>query len=94
MPLICNKQSKKLFPALATLGTIACHTNLSSYNVKVFGFSDIPLYIAGQRVVKLNNLTTAETYQVVMLGGWLDLIMVVSFIKMDFLYQAQFLEHP
>ena len=88
MLIICNNHTKKLFPVLATLGTIARHTNLSSNNVKVFGFSDISLYIARQRVVKFDNSATAETYQVVMLGGWLDLIVVVAFVKMDFIYQT------
>jgi hypothetical protein len=44
--------------------------------------------------MKFNNPATAETYQVVMLRQRLRLIVVVGFIKMDFLYQTQFFEPP
>ena len=44
--------------------------------------------------MKFNNPTTAQTYQVVMFHQRLQLIVVVGFIKVDFLYQTQFLEPP
>jgi hypothetical protein len=94
MLLICNKHSKKLFLALTTPRAIAGHTNLSFNDVKVFSFEDISFYVTRQWVMKFNNPATAETQQVVMFSQRLHLIVVVGFIKMDFLYQTQFLEPP
>ena len=42
---------------------------------------------------EFNNLTAAKTDQVVMLGRRFYFVVVVCFVKMDFLYEAQFLEH-
>jgi len=42
--------------------------------------------------MKLNNPATAEAHQMMMLRGLLRLIVVVGFIKMNFLYQTQLLE--
>ena len=86
MPLICNKHTKKLFLALATLSAIAADADLSFNNVKVFGLRDVLLYVARQRAAKFNNLTTVETHPVMMLDGWLHLVMVVRLVKMKFLY--------
>jgi hypothetical protein len=72
-------------PALCA---IAAYADLRLSNLKVFGFSNIPLYVTGQPLVKFNNLATAETYQVVMLTGCLDLIMMMSLIEMKLLDQT------
>jgi hypothetical protein len=74
------------------LSAIASHPNLSADNVKVLSFRDTPLDLMGQRIMKLNNPPAAKAYEVVMLGRGLHLIVVVVFIKVDFIHQPQFLE--
>ena len=92
--LICNKCAKKLLPVPATLGTVPGHTNLSAGNFKALlpGYS--PLHFRAQRTLELYDLAAAETYQVLMLGGWLGFIVVVCLIKVKLFNQTQFLEHP
>ena len=77
---------------LATPGTITGHANLSFSDIKIFSYRDIPIYVTRYWVFKFKNPAAAKTYQVVMLGGLLRLIMVVVFIKMNLLHQTQFLE--
>jgi len=77
---------------LATLGAITGHVKLSINNLKIFGFGNVSLYQTSQRVLEFNNPTATKTDQVVMLSRGFQLIVVVCFVKMEFLYQAQFLE--
>jgi hypothetical protein len=77
---------------LATPGAIATHTNLGPDDVKILGFWNVPLNLTSQWIMKLNNPTAAEAYQVVMLSGRLHLIMVVGFIKVNLFYQTQVFE--
>ena len=74
---ICSTLDKKLFSFLATLWAIACHSNLSAGNLETFSFGDISFDITSQRVLKFNDLATADTYQVVMFGRWLNLVAMV-----------------
>ena len=74
------------------IAAVACHTNFRLNNLKAFGLSHIPLYISDQRTVKLNNFAATGTYQVVVRRGWLRLIVMMVFIKMDFLHQTQLFE--
>ena len=86
MRLICNKHTKKLFLVLATFGAIACHTNLNTGNFKALLPGYVLLHFRAQRALKLHDFAAAETYQVVMLRGWLYFIVMVSFIKMELFY--------
>ncbi len=65
-----------------TLCAIAAYADLGLSNIKVFGLSNISLYVTRQALMKFNNLATTETYHVVMLTGCLHLIMMMSLIEM------------
>ena len=73
-------------------GEIACDSSLGSDKLKIFSFRYIPPYITNQRIFKFNYFATAETYNVVMFCGGLNLIVMVRLIKMAFLHQPQFLK--
>ena len=91
MLLICNKHIKKLFPAWAAPGAVACHPNLGINNSKISGFSYISLYMPGYRVLEFDDPPAAETHQMMVLGSWLRLVVMMGVIKMEFFDQALFL---
>ena len=72
--------------ALAALRAVAGYAYFRFSNVKVPGFRDIFLYITGKGILKFDYLATAEAHQVVMLGGWLYLIVMMGVIKMKHLH--------
>lgn len=86
MLFICNKRDKKLFLTPAAIGAVAVHAKLGVNNLKIFDFTNISLYQAGQGILKFNNLTAAKTGQVVMLGRGFYLVVVVCLIKVKLLY--------
>ena len=90
--LICHKLNGKLLSFLTALLTIACHSNLSIDNHKIFGFGHIALYITSQWVLKFNYPATAETYHVMVLSRGLNLVVMVGLIKMEYFYQALLLK--
>jgi hypothetical protein len=78
-----------LFPVLATPRTVPCHAHLDAGDLEVPSDSNIFLQ-SSERVLEFDYLTAAETYQVVMLSVRLGLVVVMTFIEVQFLYQAQF----
>jgi hypothetical protein len=73
---------------LPALCAIATYADLRLSDVKVFGLSNIPLNVTREVLVKLDDLATAETYQMVMLTRCLRLIMTMPPIKMKLLNQT------
>ena len=76
---------------MLTSGTIAGDVRLGVNNLEVFSFSYSPFYLAGYRIIELNNLAAAEAHQVVMFRGRLDFVVVVGFLQAELFYQAQLL---
>jgi hypothetical protein len=93
MLLICKKLSKnKLILPLAATLTVAIHIDLNAQDLEATLPAHILLHPIGQRVLKLDHLTTAEAHQVVMLPLPLGLIMMVLLSEVALLHQAQLLE--
>ena len=82
---------KKLISLLLALGAIACHSNFTAGNLKIFSLTNISLYQLSKRVFKFDNPTASQAYQVVVFRRWLYFIVVVLFIEMKFFNQAEFL---
>ena len=91
MLLICNKHAKKLF-LLAAGGAVTRHSDLAAGDLKVPGFRHPPLYQMGKGVLELDDPTTTETDEVVMLCTRFRLVVVVRLVEVDFLNQAKSLE--
>ena len=68
---------------------VAIHMNLSIRDGEVILQPYLLFHSFCQRAYKLDDLTTAEADQVIMLGGALDLIVVVFFGKVPLLDQVK-----
>jgi len=83
-----------LFEFLLASGAVASHPHLGANNIKSFDFANALFHMLRKRAMKFHDFTTAEAHHMVVLSGWLYLIMVVVFVKVKFIDQAQFLEQP